>query len=428
MSTFSGLTAASSALFASQRAMDVTGQNIANVNTDGYSRQRVNLQSVGGSDVPAIHSTSSGIGEGVDADSVIRIRDAFMEGRAQVEHATTAAMTVGQSTLTQIEDAFHEPGDDGLQAHLSAMWSAWGDVTNNTTVKDGGGARTAVLQTTQTVVANLHTLSATLDQQWSQNLDNLGVLAKDVNASTASIATLNQSIRRATAAGLPTTELADKRDALVLKIAEQVGATATPEDDGTLTVHLGGVALVSGGTTIALELAGGTAPDSATTNPPRIVTNPGGTTVRAGGTAQGELTAMTTTIPDYRKQLDGVAQQLVTQLNDVHVQGFDLAGAKGGPLLDDGTGSGYQAVVPSTVTASNIRLRITDPDKLAAATLSPTAAGGAASGDSLRADEIAQLGSAVGGADGIYRKIIVGLGVQASVAAGNLAAQSVIST
>jgi flagellar hook-associated protein 1 FlgK len=428
VSTFSGLTAASSALFASQRAMDVTGQNIANVNTDGYSRQRVDLKSVSASAVPAVFSTSSGIGQGVDGDSVIRIRDAFMESRAQTEHATTASMTVRQTTLEQIEDAFHEPGDDGLQAQLSTMWSAWGDVTNNTTVANGGGARTAVLQTTQTVVANLHTISSTLDAQWSQNLDDLGVLVDDVNASASSIATLNQSIKQAGQAKLPTNELSDKRDALVLKIAQQTGATSTSEPDGTVTVNLGGVTLVSGSTTISLALAGGTDPAAGATDPPRLVTAPGGTTVKPGGTAEGELTAMNTTIPQYRTMLDGVAQQLVTQLNTAHQAGFDLAGAPGGPLLDNGTGTGTDAVVPSTVTAANIRLRISDPDELAAASLSKTAAGGIASGDSLNADRLAQLGSAAGSADSVYRKMIVGLGVQASVASGNLTAQNVIST
>jgi flagellar hook-associated protein FlgK len=137
---------------------------------------------------------------------------------------------------------------------------------------------------------------------------------------------------------------------------------------------------------------------------------------------------MITTIPQYRTMIDGVAQQLVTQLNTAHQAGFDLAGVTGGPLLDDGTGSGTDAVAPSTVTAANIRLRISDPDKLAAASLSKPAAGGIASGDSLNADRVSTLGSAAGSADSVYRKMIVGLGVQASVASGNLTAQNVIST
>ena len=116
MSTFSGLNTATTALWAQQRGLDVTGQNIANVNTAGYSRQRVDLQSVGGSTVPAVFSTSDQVGQGVNADSVIRIRDAFLESRAQTESASTAQMTVTDDTLAQIEQAFREPGDSGIQA------------------------------------------------------------------------------------------------------------------------------------------------------------------------------------------------------------------------------------------------------------------------------------------------------------------------
>ena len=78
MSTFSGLSAATTALWAQRRALDVTGQNIANVNTEGYSRQRADLRALGDASVPAIFSTSSGIGAGVSADDVERIRVVFL--------------------------------------------------------------------------------------------------------------------------------------------------------------------------------------------------------------------------------------------------------------------------------------------------------------------------------------------------------------
>src|SRR6185312_14035957 len=111
MSTFGSLNAATTALWAQRRALDVTGQNIANVNTEGYSRQRVDLRAIGGSVVPAFFSTSPGIGAGVSADDVTRIRDAFLEGRGHIETANKAAMTVQADSFEQIESAFREPGD-----------------------------------------------------------------------------------------------------------------------------------------------------------------------------------------------------------------------------------------------------------------------------------------------------------------------------
>ena len=432
MSTFSGLNTATSALFAQQRALDITGQNIANVNTDGYSRQRVQLQSVGGSVVPATYAVGDGIGQGVDSGTVIRIRDDFMESRAQVEQATTAGLAVKQDALSRVEDAFHEPGEQGLQNQLADMWSSWSDLANNTTKTDGTGARAEVLESTQTVVASMHTVSATLDQQWMQSRDNVATVVDDVNAAASTIADYNQAIKRATSAGLPSNELADRRDALVLKIAAQIGATSSPGEDGAVTVSVGGTTLVSGNSALTLKLAGTTdpaavqLPPAVTADPLRIVTVPGGTTLRVGGTAAGQIDVMSSTIPQYRKALDGIAQQLATQLNAAHTtSAFDLHGNAGQPVLDDGTGTGADPVDPSTITAANLRLRITDPDKLAASSLGPT--GTTASADNLKAMSIAKLGLAADSPDTTYRKLIVGLGVQASVATSSLAAQTVIS-
>jgi flagellar hook-associated protein 1 FlgK len=421
VSTFSGLNTATTALFAAQRAMDVTGQNVANVNTDGYSRQRVELQSVGPNGVPAIWSTSNGIGQGVNSDHITRIRDRFLEGRAQAEHAATASLTVQDSTLAQVEDAFREPGKTGLQSQLTSVWAGWGDVMNNPT---DPGARSQVLQRTATLVAGLHTTSATLDQQWAQNRDSLQTLVQNVNASAASIADLNTAIRRATQSGQPSNELADKRDALVLSLSDQIGATATLMDDGTVNVAVSGTTLVSGGSSLSWQLTGSADPDDVATDPPAIVTDPGNATIRPGGTADGLLTALTSTIPRYRAQLDAVAQQLATQLNDVHTVGYDRNGDAGGPMFGDG--SGTLPVDVSTITAGNLTLLITDGSKLAAAATAPSASG-VVSGDNVNADKLYQLRLVANGVDTTYRKMIVSLGVEAATATNKLTTQSVIS-
>ena len=424
--TFSALNTARTALWAQQRAIDVTGQNISNVNTDGYSRQRAELQSLGGTAVPAFFATSNNVGEGVSAEKVARIRDAFLEARAQLEHATTASMTVADGTLAQIEQSFREPGNTGLQAQLSDMWSAWGDVHNNST---DSGARSEVLQRTETLVAGIRTTRASLDQQWADTRDGLQTLVDDVNATAASIADLNQSIRRATQAGLPTNQLADKRDALVLKLSEQVGATSTPADDGGITVSVGGATIVSEGYVTKLALVGAADPDLAAGDPPRIVAAPGNAQVKVGGTAGGQLTALTVTIPKYRAAIDSTARQLATELNAAHSAGYDQDGNAGEPLFDDG--SGTLPVDPTTITAANLSLRISDGRKLAAASLAPVpdpAGGGGTvpSGDNSNADAIYQLSLKPTGTDTVYRKMIVSLGVEASSATNRLTTQTVI--
>lgn len=423
MSTFSALNTAASGLFAQQRAIEVTGQNVANVNTEGYSRQRVDMQSIGGNTVPAIWSTSLQVGQGVNADQVTRIRDTFLEARAQAEHARTATLNVQNDALSGVEASFQEPGSTGIQSMLTNMWSGWSDIANNPT---DSGARAQLLQRTQTLVAGMRSVSGSLTGQWSDTHDNLQTMLTDVNATAKSIADLNQAIKRATQANLPSNELQDKRDVLVLHLADTVGATSTPANDGTLNVVVGGATIVNGNSAIGLKLSGATDPTQVSTNRPLILTSPGGVPVTVGGTAAGNLDALTSIIPGYLGQLDGIALQLADQVNTGHAAGYDLNGNPGEPMFDDG--SGTLPVDPTTITAANLTLRITDPSKLAAATLSPTAAGGSPSADNDNADAMYQQRLSTTGTDQAYRKMIVALGVQSATASSNLGTQTVVST
>jgi flagellar hook-associated protein 1 FlgK len=415
VSTFSSLNAATTALWAQRRALDVTGQNIANVNTEGYSRQRVDLQAIGGSAIPAFYSTSPGIGAGVSADDVQRIRDAFLEGRGHTEHANSARLLVEADTLEQVETAFREPGKTGIQSLLSEMWDGWEDVANQ---PDTDAARAQVIQRMETLVGGLQFSSSSLEAQWDQTRDNLDVLVKDVNAAAETVAELNKAIRVAKQAGLPANDLSDKRDVLVMKLADQVGATVRPGQYGTLDVVVGGMSLVSGSNANKLAVAGPVDPDLITaTDKPRIVTASGGYTVTAAGTAGGQLSALNAIIPGYRAQLDGIAKGLADSLNAAHATGFDRTGLPGGAVLGSSGGP---------ITAASIKVMISDPKLLAASSVGPT--GGVAALDNGNADKISQLRQDVTGTDAGYRKMIVELGVQAAVAIRNQDIQAVIST
>jgi flagellar hook-associated protein 1 FlgK len=427
VSLYSVLNTANSALQAQQRAIDVTGQNVANVNTDGYSRQRAEMQSVGGSAVPALWSVSNQVGSGVDASTVIRIRDALLETRAQTEHAGVASLTVQDAAYTQVQQSFAEPSDNGIQAKLSDFWAGFGDIANDATDLS---ARSQLLERAQTLASGLQSTTGSLRAQWSQSRVSVQSLLTDVNATATSIAELNQKIKSATMNHLDSNELQDKRDGLVLQLSEKIGATATPQDDGTLDVSVGGISIVSGRNTIALKLSGANAAADAGADPVTIVTDPGGAAVQAGGTAGGQLTTMNTIIPGYQGQLDAIAQQLADQVNSVHETGWDLNGAPGGPLFDNGAGD------PTAVTAANISVAIKDPKQIAAAALSTADTGGTISADHDVANKLYQLrlgipqpdGSYADGADSTYRKMIVALGVQAATTANSLTTQTGVST
>jgi flagellar hook-associated protein 1 FlgK len=425
VSLFSTLNTASTALNAQQRAIDVTGQNVANVNTDGYSRQRVNMQSIAANAVPALWSVSNGVGGGVDASDVIRIRDAFLEAQGQQAHGAVSNLTVQDSSFTSVQQAFGEPGATGIQSTLNDFWSGWGDIHSNP-VDDG--ARSQLLERAQTVVSGLHSAMGQLDQQWQESNDATQTLLTDVNSSTQQLASLNQAIQSASMNKLPTNELADKRDALVMHLSEQIGATSRLANDGSMTVSVGGISLVSGSNAIQLKLGGANNATDAATTPASILTSPGGAVVSVGGTALGQLTTQNSIIPSYEGQLNGVAQKLADEVNQVHEQGSDLNGDPGTAFFTDGSGG------TASVTAKNITVAVTDVDKVAAASLAPSAAGGAVSSDGGNADALYQLSLATTlpdgtpSADTMYRKMVVSLGVQASSVTSNLATQTTLST
>ncbi|WP_029431766.1 flagellar hook-associated protein FlgK [Blastococcus sp. URHD0036] len=414
MSTFGGLTRASTALWAAQRGLDVTGQNISNVNTDGYTRQRVEQSSINGSVVPAIHAIGDGIGSGVDSSSVIRIRDAFLEARGRLETASTARLTVESDAYTQIESAFREPGATGIQKMLANVWSGFSDVANNPTERNLA-ARSQVIERLQTLTAGIRTTATAMDKQWDDTYASLQSVVSDVNATASSIAELNQKIRLGNLSGTPVNELSDRRDSLIMKLSEQVGATATPGEDGVINVAIAGSSLVTGNSAISVKLVGGTSLASAATSPPRLVADPGGSTLDLGGTAEGQVAVLTSIVPGYRASLDSLADSLATALNTQHAQGLDLDGNAGGPLLGASSGT--------TVTAANITVALSDPRKLAASGAVPS---GAVTVNGNNADALYRLSLAPAGVDASYREMIVSLGVRSSVAKGDLEVQTVI--
>ncbi len=417
MSTFSGLNTASTALWAAQRGLDVTGQNIANVNTAGYSRQRVDLAAMGGTAVPAVHSVSSAVDGGVDAQKVRRVRDALLEARAQLETSTTSRLAAESAALSEVEGAFREPGDNGIQHMLSEVWAAFSELSDSPKTE---AARSSVLERLDVLADGIRATRASLDQQWDQTRDGVQALVADVNTAAASVAELNGAIRQATLSGLPVNELSDRRDALVMQLSKSIGATGVPRADGVVDVTVGGTSLVAGSTSTGVRLAGSDNADGVTADPPRLVTAPGGTTLRTGGTAAGQLTALTQTVPAARRDLDGFARSVATTFNTAHTAGHDLTGAPGQPLFDDGAGG-------TAVTAATLTLRPLTPAQVAAARTAPAGAGGAPSSDGDNADAVSQLSLATDGLDATYRRMVVALGVQTSVAASKAEVQSVVA-
>lgn len=411
MSGFSALNLANSALTANQRALEVTGQNIANANTEGYTRQRLELRAGNTSQVYTFYAKSDGLGDGVRSDTVSRIRDAFLERRGLAERGTVASSTAVDNAYAQLETTFGEPSKTGLQSLLTATSSAWSQLAATPT---DTAARTAVLAANRSLASGLNSMAAAVDAQWTgtraATLDTLS----EVNAALSQVGDLNEAIRTATIQGLSTNDLLDQRDLLVGQLATSIGASTVDGADGTVDVLVGSTAVVSGKSARSLTLGGGTTLGAVPATPVVLQAGVGGPPLAPGGTVGGQLTVLNQTLPSYRTSLDQVAQQLATTVNATLTSGtaYDQGGAAGTDLF---TGT----------TAATITVALTDPRKIAAAGSPPV--GTDASADGSVADAISVLGKTTGSAESLYRGTVTRLGVEAGSAIRAVASATAVS-
>ncbi|SDN58311.1 flagellar hook-associated protein 1 FlgK [Klenkia soli] len=417
MSGFSALRVASHALSAQQRALEVTAQNVANSATVGYTRQRADLQSLSASSISGLYATSSGVGEGVTADKVTRIRDAFLERRGQLEHGISAQAAALDTTWSQAELSFNEPGTTGLSSTLSSSWAKWGQLASTPTEP---AARTAVIAASGSVVNSLTSTAKALDAQWNSTRVDVADSLTVVNSATTQIAELNRSIMAATANGLDSNELQDKRDVLIGTLADTIGATGIPKEDGSVDVVVGGATLVSGKNASTVSFTGPAASPGGATGTVALWATPGGQ-ISAGGQMGGQVTALNSVLPGLRTELDTVAASIASSVNALQVAGGDKNGNPGTPLFGTTDGS-------TTVTAANIALAFTDGNLLAASKVTGLDAQGKAAADGGNADKIAQLAQSTTGPDATYRSMITRMGVSAAAATATAASSEAIVT
>jgi flagellar hook-associated protein 1 FlgK len=403
-SSFGGINTALTSLYAQKRAMDITGQNIANANTEGYTRQRVNMQAQAGSIVPAMWSKSDGIGTGVAVTDVQRLRDDFLESRGRTEHGQDAFLTSQTAAYSAVEDVFNEPSDTALQAQLHDMWSAWSDVANNPSQP---AARSALLEQSATVVNVLRDGHDALAGQFAANRTQLDAYAAEVNTTASAVAELNSTIVQAKASGVTVNELEDQRDLQVMHLSELTGATAAKRTNGAIDVFVGGANLVSQFTTRAIEVTGASRLADQGTDPVTVGWADTKTAAPLGGTMGGMTSTMTTIIPKLSQQLDDVAAKLADTVNAAHTTAYGLDGGTGRPFF---TGT----------TAGDIAVAITDPNEVAASS-SP------GSFDGSVADALGDSGTSSTGPDKAYQSMIAQLGVSAQATARRSDIQSNIT-
>ena len=405
MSSFSGLSTALSSLMAQRQALDVSGQNIANANTKGYTRQRVDMQSIQALTAPTMFSSQIGAGTGVRVVGIERLGDIYLDARLRAETGTAAYTAARASALGQLETTLTEPASTGLSATLSTFWASWQDVAN---APQDAAARKVVVGNANNVALQVADGYRAVQTQWGQARTTADTLATEVNTTATSVAHLNEQIRSILVSGGSASELMDQRDQLITSLSSLVGAQARLREDGTIDVMVGGNALVRGDKANAIAVQGShtmreaIVPAGDGGDPVKLVWSATGTSVSLDG---GRMSAvLESLVPSEDGGLlataadawNAVATSLATTVNTVHQTGYTTTGTTGHDVF------GFTAGMPAALGLTVV------------ATAADIAAGRAGAGayDGGVADAISQLSSAAGGPDELWRDFVVDLGVR----------------
>ncbi len=319
-----------SALLSLQNALNTTGHNIANVNTEGYSRQRVDFVTT-----PPQLGSGAFIGSGVTVDSVRRVYDQFLVDEVR---GRTASQSNFESfhTLSSRLDSIVADSATGIGPTLQSFFNAVQDVANNPA---GIPERQVLLGEANVLADRFHNLNNAFNSLNDEINSRLEVLTSEINSLARNIAELNNDIARATAlaGGQPPNDLLDTRDLLITELSGKVGVTTVVQSDGSINVMIGnGQPLVIGSG--AEQLQTFTNPYDASRLDIGHVGSVGGVTdisrTLSGGELQGVLSFRDQVLQPAINQLGVIATGLTATFNVQHNLGIDLKGLPGGDFFN----------------------------------------------------------------------------------------------
>jgi len=310
--TLQGLQTALSGLLAEQQGLDVTGSNIANANTEGYSRQRAVIETNQEIDIPALSAvTGQGaqLGTGATVGTITRLRNSYLDAQYRSQNSGLSGATTQAEELEQAQAALNEPSSSGISSQLSAFWSSWNSLADSPTSESAKQGVVAAGQRLAGALNSLSTQLTTIAGQVEQEYAAKTAPGGEVAEIAKQIAHLNEQIKLAEQASQPPNDMLDRRDQLIDKLSSLAQVTVTANKNGTDTIMFGNAAkpLVEG----------------STVNWPQALTS-------AAGGQLGALLGLNEpggSLAAFRGELDTVAATLAASVNALHVSTPFFSGA-----------------------------------------------------------------------------------------------------
>ncbi len=350
------------ALSALQRAISTTGQNIANVNTDGYSRQSVTFSARPAQDIGV-----GFLGSGVQVTSIDRAYSQFMANDVQQRTASSGYYSLYANAAERVDSMLGDPSTSITQAMDSFFASAEAVANSPTSLPE----RQVMLSNAETLVQRFDYIVGRVDDVTKEMNSQIAGAVSEINQLSGGIATLNEEIAKVSGrtGGLPN-DLLDQRDALIVQLSSLVDTKTLAQDDGSLNVFIGrGQPLVTG--TVAETLATQTDPDLGSTSIVTLSAFVAGSSdvsdFLTGGKLGAALTVTDEVVNPTRRELNLLAVGFAETVNAIQEGGDDLQGVNGtalftetegvvktAPSVDDSTANSGNAAVTFTVTDAKL--------------------------------------------------------------------------
>ncbi|MDL1962767.1 MAG: flagellar hook-associated protein FlgK [Deltaproteobacteria bacterium] len=305
------------ALSTQQKAIDVTGHNIANVNTPGYSRQRVNMETN-----EPVSSSPGQIGTGVKAAEIQRIYDRFVGAQINNENQNLGNWEAQKGVLEKVEIFFDESSEYGLNQAMSEFWNAWQDLANNPSDHEG---RAALLSKSETMTDTFNNTYSNLTQIQREIDVNIMGTVKEINLITERIAGLNEKIAGIEVGEQNANDHRDTRNLLLKDLSLMIDIDSFENSDGKVTV------LTAGGRPLVENISSWNLSTKADDSGFQDIawTDSDGNPVNitdsiSGGKLKGWLEVRDVTIPDYSSKLNDLAKGISNGVNALHQDGLGL--------------------------------------------------------------------------------------------------------
>ena len=336
--SFSTLNIGASSLYAAQRAAEIAAHNVANANTEGYTKQRLAISTALPTPGTAGVRGDGMRGTGVTVLSIDRLRDSLSDLSFRAEAGTAGGAAVRADILSRAQSVLGTY-PDGATAALDRFFASWDQLS--LTPQDPS-ARAHVLDSGRQLATALNTAVSQLDRLVQDTGKRIGEDVSTVNDLATHVARLNQSIADAVTAGQAPNDLLDQRDRALDQLASLAGTTIRRGEMQQVDVYLGNSVLVSGVTTRPLIA-------TLTDKGPGVAFADG--PALPGGALGAAVRAVTQDLDEFRRQLDQFAVATMDRINAVHALGHslnthDVSAADGGQFFM-GTSAATMAVRPS---------------------------------------------------------------------------------